>query len=185
MNKSIHNEAFTCDAIPNVTELYYKTKNDSVNKKISGDDFFNKSFSRYNNKANINKASNAIIKQAMVGTYPHTTLSYPNILISNSRLPVAENAKAVINDEGKILFTWSDNSGIKSAKANDKVFLVTYFPAIKKMVYTLHAATRGDCRALLQINKRDGLVAETWISFISKDEREAGDSVYCGNVNLK
>jgi hypothetical protein len=184
MYKDSHNKTIPYGDMTYITGHYYNPNCDGVNKTFPGDEFFNKSFSRYNNKTNINKVSNALINQAMVGTYPHTTISYPNILISNSRLPVAENAKAILNQEGKILFTWSDNSGIKSAKANDKVFLVTYFPGIKKMVYTLHAATRGNCRALLQINKMYGPVAQTWISFISPDERQAGDSVYCGRLNL-
>ncbi len=152
---------------------------------ISGTGFFSKSFGINTNKAaHINKSTNALIKLAMVGTYPHTTISYPNLVISNGRLPGADNASAVINNDCTILFSWSDNSGIKTAKTNDKVILVTYFPAINKIVHTLHAATRGSCQAFLQINKMKGYAAETWIGFVSHDERDAGDSVYAGRVNL-
>lgn len=152
---------------------------------IQGTGLFNKNFGvNGNNAAHINKATNAIINLAMVGTYPDITISYPNLVISNGPLPGPDNASAVINNDGTIFFSWSDNSGIKTAKSNDKVIIVTYFPAINKVVHTLHAATRGSCQAFLQINKMKGYTAETWIGFVSHDERNAGDSVYAGRVNL-
>jgi len=152
---------------------------------ISPNIIFNKRFQTFPDKVlQSNKQVNAFINQAMAGTYQHTSIWYPNIAMSNGLLPAAEDAKVAIKKDGSILFSWSDNSGIKTAKTNDKVFLITYFPAIKKLVYTLHAATRGSGQALLQINKPRGCAMETWIGFVSHDERYSGDSVYAGKVML-
>ena len=128
--------------------------------------------------------SDSITNLVMAGTYSFTTINYPNALISSGLLPGAENASATITRDGDILFKWSDNSEIKTAKTNDKVMLVTYFPATKQIVYTLHAATRVGCQALLPFNKYRGKIAETWIGFVSHDGKDAGDSAYAGRVHL-
>ena len=162
-----------------LTECLYSTK---IPK---GSGLFDKSLRGYYGESNRNKRRfNALINLAMVGTYPLTSISYPNLLISRGLLPGAENANAVLRSDGDILFSWSDNSGTKIAKSNDKVMLVTYFPATKEIVYTLHSATRGSCQAVLHINKIQGFPVDTWVGFVSHDERDAGDSVYAGRVNL-
>jgi hypothetical protein len=135
-------------------------------------------------KAAQNKVINSFINLAMVGTYLNTTISYRNLLMSNGHLPGAENARATRNNQGDIIFTWCDNSGVNTANTNDKVILITYFPAIKKMVYTLHATNRGNGCALLSNGKMKGFTAETWIGFVSHDERNISDSVYAGRVEL-
>ena len=176
----------TQKSLPGITgttvhsEVYPRSR-----QQILQPDFFNNRLPLYGNKgAHDNKAAKAFVNLVMAGSYLHTTISYPNLIISNGRLPGAENANATLNNDGDIVFTWADNSGITTANTDDKVILITYFPAIKKMIYTLHAATRGSCRALLQINKMKGYTAETWVGFVSNDERDAGDSVYVGKVNL-
>ena len=168
------------------TEHHNKTQTfNDFNKPFSGTDFFHKNFQPYGNKATgSDRATRSLLNMTMVGTYPHSTIHYPNILIAKGFLPGAENATAALNNDGNIVFSWSDNSGTKNAKPNDKVILVAYFPAIKKIIYTLHAATRAGCQALLQINKMQGNAAETWIAFSSNDGKDAGNGVYAGRVHL-
>lgn len=127
---------------------------------------------------------NSLINLAMMGSYTNTSGCYPKILISHIAIPAAENAKVVRCDDGSLLFKWQDNSGVKDARANDKVILLTYFPALKKTVYTLHPATRASCQAVLKMEEMKGFLAETWIGFVSHDERNAGNSVYAGSVSL-
>ena len=152
---------------------------------IPGAAFFNKTFGiNGTNGTQFKKVTNALINQAMVGTYPNTTISYPGLTVSKVPLPGPDSPNAVVNYDGYILFSWSDNSGIKTAKPNDKVILVTYFPATNKIIHTLHAATRRSGQALLHVNKMNGFAVETWIGFVSDDERDAADSVYAGRVIL-
>lgn len=138
----------------------------------------------YNKNTHRTRCNDAFTNLVMAGTYSLATIHYPNALISSGPLQGAENASAAITRDGDILFKWSDNSGIKTAKTNDKVMLVTYFPSTKQIVYTLHAATRAGCEALLPFNKYRGKTAETWIGFVSHDGRDAGDSAYAGRVQL-
>ncbi len=129
-----------------------------------------------------NKAVNALLNVVMAGTYINTNISYPTIIRSNGSIPEAENAHVSSNNNGGIIFTWTDNSGTGNANTNDKVILIAYFPILKKMIYLLHAATRGTGKALLTMNTMRGNVADTWIGFVSHDESEAGKGLYAGRV---
>jgi hypothetical protein len=121
---------------------------------------------------------------AIVGTYPDTAIDYAKVLISKGPLPAAVNASAVADTDKNILFRWEDNTGTGTAKANDKVILVAYFPDVKKAFFTIGAAMRKDGEALLETTQDRGKIAETWIGFLSNDEEDAADSVYCGKVDL-
>ncbi|MEO6672002.1 MAG: DUF6266 family protein [Ginsengibacter sp.] len=152
-------------------------------KPFSGTGFFNKSFPAYGDTGTgYNRATSALMNLAIVGTYPSTSLHYPLILISKGPLPSAENAPAVINIDNNILFSWADNTGTGTAKANDKVILIAYFPVLKQIIYSLQSATRADCQAVLETNKMHGYTAETWVGFLSCDENDAANSVYAGSV---
>lgn len=121
---------------------------------------------------------------AIAGTYPDTAIDYPQVLVSKGPLPPAKNPTSVADSEGNIFFGWEDNSGNGTAKPDYKVILVAYFPADKTAIFTIGAATRKDCQAMLPIVRKQNQQAETWIGFLSDEEKDAADSVYCGKVLL-
>ena len=152
---------------------------------FSGTGFFNKSFPAYGNTGTgHNRATSAIMNLAIVGSYPGINISYQLILISKGVLPAAENANASVNNEGNIFFSWTDNSGTGTAKASDKVILLAYFPAARQIVYSLSAAVRADCQALLITSAMKGFEVHSWIGFLSEDEKDAANSIYTGELAL-
>ena len=152
-------------------------------KAFTGSGFFNKSFPSYGDTGTgYNRATSALMSQAIVGAYPDTWLSYPKILISQGPLPAAENAVATLQWDGDIFFTWTDNSTTGIAQPDDKVILVAYFPEEGNIIYSLNAGVRSDCQALLVNKDPQGYTAETWIGFISDDEKDASNSVYTGRL---
>ena len=70
------------------------------------------------------------------------------------------------------------------AKADDLVILVAYFPELRQAIFSIGSATRADANALLKTQVLKGFVAETWMGFLSNDEKNASNSGYCGRVNL-
>jgi hypothetical protein len=48
------------------------------------------------------------------------------------------------NAEGNIVFTWTDNTGTGTARADDKVVLAAYFTALRQIIYSLNAGTWAD-----------------------------------------
>ena len=151
---------------------------------FEGTGFFNKTFPSYGETGTgYNRAINTIMDRAITGSYPHSRISYQHVLVSKGLLAGAVNAAAADNEEHNILFNWSDNTGTGTAKATDRVILVGYFPALKQVIYSVDAI-RKDCRAYLETNTMEGYDAETWIGFISADEKDAADSRYTGTIYL-
>ena len=154
-------------------------------KAFSGTGFFTKSFPAYGHTGTgYNRATSAILNHAITGSFPGTSISYPKIFISKGNLPPATEAEVAVDIEGNMLFAWTDNSGIGTAKSNDKVILVAYFPQLKQAITSIGAATRNAGQALLETGMMKGYPAETWIGFLSDDEGNAADSVYTGTVQL-
>ena len=154
-------------------------------KAFSGTGFFSKSFPSYGDTGTgYNRATSAIMNLAVTGSYPHTVISYPLVLISKGPLPGAENAAASVNTERNISFSWTDNSVTGTAKANDKAVLVAYFPEIGQGAYSIGTATRGDMNATLITSQMRGIIAETWMGFLSDDEKNAANSFYTGRVEI-
>lgn len=154
-------------------------------RPFCGTGFFNKTFPAYGHSGTgFNRATSAIMNLAIVGSYPDTAIDYAQVLISRGPLPGAKNALSAVNGEGNILFSWEDNSETGSAKANDKVILVAYFPLTKTSIFTIGTALRKDGQAVLETSNMSGEIAETFMGFLSNDEKDAGDSVWSGRVEL-
>lgn len=152
-------------------------------KPFSGSGFFNTTFPANGaTSTGYNRATSAIMNQAIVKE-PAPALSYPLVLVSRGVLPGAVYASALVNDDGNIVFSWTDNTGTGTAKEKDKVLMVAYFPKSKEAVYEISTGTRKDCKAILKMNAMKG-IAETWIGFVNEDETNAADSVYTGSVSL-
>ena len=154
-------------------------------RAFSGTGFFSKSFPSYGDTGTgYNRATSTIMNLAITGTYPDTAISYSRVLISKGTLPPAENAEVAVDTEGNMLFAWTNNAGMGTAKANDNVILVAYFPELKQAITSIGNATRNAGQALLETSVMKGYAAETWIGFLSNDEKNAADSVHTGRAGL-
>ncbi len=106
-------------------------------------------------------------------------------MISKGHLSAAENAGAVANGSGNIFFRWVDNTGTGTAKATDKVILLAYFADTQQIIYSMQTAKREDCQTVLITNAMTGYTAQTWIRFLSDEEKDAANNVYTRIVILK
>ncbi len=125
----------------------------------------------------------ALMNKAVI-MEPFVSLSYPLVLVSKGILPPAVNAAVVKNEDGNLKFSWKDNTGVGTAKADDKVIMVAYFPSVGISVAGISESQRKDEQAVLRIATMHGYAAETWIGFVNNDESNAADSVYIAPVQL-
>jgi hypothetical protein len=154
-------------------------------RPFSGTGFFNKTFPAYGHSGTgFNRATSALMNLAIAGTYPDTTIDYEQVLISKGPLPPAKNASVAVSSDAEILFSWEDNSQNGTAKSNDKVILVAYFPANKTAIFSIGEAIRKNCQAVLLTRYMQNQEAETWIGFLNNEEQDAADSVYTGKLVL-
>jgi len=154
-------------------------------RAFSGTGFFNKTFPAYaTGSTGYNRATAAIMNLAITGNYPYTRLDYKEVLVSKGPLPGPVNATTITDEKANIIFSWADNSGNGTAKADDVVILVAYFPELRQAVFSIGSATRAECNARLKTEVLNGFVAETWVGFLSNDEKNASNSSYSGRVDL-
>lgn len=152
-------------------------------KAFTGSGFFNRSFPAIGHTGSgYNRATGALMNLAIV-SHPETAIVWPKVLISKGNIASVDAASADVNDEGNIIFGWADNAGTGTAKENDTAILVAYFPEQKEAVFQFSEAKRIDGYALLEMGSKKGVV-ETWLGFLSADEKNAANSVYTGRVSL-
>ncbi len=154
-------------------------------KAFNGTGFFNTSFPAYGHEGSgVNRVTSALLSRAIAGDYPGLQLDYTKLLISKGMLPGAQAAKVVKKANNMLQFSFADNSGIGIAAPGDTAILVAYAPNLQQAVFTLNAGLRKDKKALLNVSALKGELVETWIGFLSKDGKDASDSVWVGRVQL-
>ncbi len=152
---------------------------------FKGTGFFGKTFPAHGHTGSgHNRAASAVMNLAIITTNNGPAISYAKVLISKGALPGVENATAAVGSARNIQFTWTNNSCTGTAKETDQAVLVAYFPGENKVVYSLSGGTRASGSGNLPVGGVAGLAVETWIGFLSNDEKDAADSVYTGTVQL-
>jgi hypothetical protein len=153
-------------------------------KAFTGTGFFDKSFPAFGHTGSgYNRATGSLMNLALV-TNPITAVSWPKVLVSKGGIASVDFATTHLNADGDIVFSWQDNAGTGTAKGNDTAILVAYFPGGKDAVFQFSEATRSAGNAVLAMNRKKG-VAETWLGFLSADEKNAANSVYAGRVEIQ
>ena len=133
-------------------------------------------------KTAYNSAFSYNLKEAISGGYGNAAIQYDNILLTKGKLFNAMDAIAEAA-AGKVKFSWSDDTGIKNAKADDQVILAVYCENKKTALYHLNLGTRADMGAELPIPTAfHGKQVRAWISFISADGKEIADRLYLGEL---
>jgi Family of unknown function (DUF6266) len=132
----------------------------------------------------INNAFAYCIKNAVTGVYPSFTIDYSLALVSRGDLPNAL-APVVTSGAGSLLaFSWTDNSGVGTAKATDQAILVAYCPVQKQAIYTTAGGLRSAVTGELNLLPFAGLAVETYIGFISEDGKNIANSIFTGEVTV-
>ena len=124
----------------------------------------------------------ALLSRAITSAYPNMQLNYQQVLISKGMLPGAQTVKAVKKANNTIQFSFTDNSTMGIASPDDTVILVAYAPDLQQAVFSLHGGFRKDKKAVLNVAALKGHSIETWIGFLSNDEKDASDSVWAGRI---
>ena len=157
----------------------------SFTKPFNGTGFFNKTFPAYGHTGTgHNRVTSALLSLAIIGTYPNMQLDYKRVLISKGKLPGAVNAKLILKPKSVLQFTFTNNTDTGIAAANDAAILVAYCPDLKQAIFTLSGGLRKDGKASLNVVAFKGHSVETWIGFLSSDEKDASDSVWVGRANV-
>lgn len=130
-----------------------------------------------------NSAMSYHIKYAIDGIYPNYAIDYSLAQVSKGNLPNAIAPVATVSGTD-INFTWTDNSGTGIALATDQAILVAYCAETRQTIYTTTGGERSAGAGLLNVAPMAGQTVETWIGFISEDEKDVATSFYTGSFAL-
>ncbi|MBS1566626.1 MAG: hypothetical protein JST39_19740 [Bacteroidetes bacterium] len=131
-----------------------------------------------------NAAVSQIFKSAITGAYPAYQISYPQVLVSRGGLPNVGAPSAAAGAAGKIVWHWTDNTGLGKASASDKAVLVTYCESLGISAFTIAPDLRSSGTATLNVVGFGGQPVHTWLAFTSDDKSEVATSIYTGLVNV-
>ncbi|KAA9041453.1 hypothetical protein FW778_05360 [Ginsengibacter hankyongi] len=132
----------------------------------------------------INNAFGYNIKNAITGMYPSFTIDYSLALVSRGDLPNVLGPAVTAGAGSLVTFSWTDNSGVGTAKATDQAILVAYCPLQKQAIYTTVGGLRSDLAGELNLLPFSGLAVETYIGFIAEDGKSVATSIFTGEVTV-
>lgn len=132
-----------------------------------------------------NAAMSYTLANAITGTYPDYSIDPSKVLVSRGSLAPAASASATPAGGGTVTFAWEDNSGIGSAKQTDKALLVVANPAKSEAVFDTAGAERTEItQDIIVPADWIGEEVETYMGFISEDNKEVANSVYLGTITI-
>ncbi len=131
-----------------------------------------------------NAAMSYTLANAITGAYPDYEIDSSKVLVSRGALTSATNASAK-PENGNIVFSWDDNSGVNSAKQTDKTLIAVLNPTKGEAITDTAGAERSQGTQTLALPADwTGDDLHTYLGFISEDGKEIANSVYLGTVSL-
>jgi len=123
------------------------------------------------------------IKNVIKGTFPNQEIACNKLLVSKGTLKSAQNC-VVTQTTDTLQFSWDTNPQMAWPESTDQVMMLAYFPASKKVAYSLYGNSRlsGSDELDIPVDLR-GEYMETYVSFIAADRKGVADSIYTGSFN--
>lgn len=130
-----------------------------------------------------NAAMSYNMKNVLQGEYPYINMDYSQMRVSEGDLMPAQLASVEQVLDG-LRFSWFTDPATPWPDYTDQVMLLSFFPALGKIVYQLYGPERSVGSATLSLSApMQTEYMETYISFISADRSKTANSVYTGNFN--
>jgi len=130
-----------------------------------------------------NQAMSYHMKNAVEYVDPDFVMLYNKVLISKGDLLGVQNPVVTASGGNGLKYDWINNSGQGEAKPNDQLVVVVYEPLSAQFYYVFNPGKRLDTTANVVLPSFfTGLEVQSWITFVSADEKAYATSVYMGVV---
>ena len=131
-----------------------------------------------------NSAMSYTLANAISGAYPDYAIDPSKVLVSRGSLATAANA-SVAAAGGNIDISWTDNSGVGSAKQTDKALIAVLNTTKGEAITDTAGAERTEgTQTIIVPADWSGDEVQVYIGFISEDHREVANSVYLGAIEI-
>jgi Family of unknown function (DUF6266) len=136
------------------------------------------------NSVSFKKILNQNVRNCYSCDSPKLQIDYSKLIITQGILPLAPGISVSSPKEGKLLFRWTDDSGIGNSRADDQVFVAIYSRQAKKWVFNLNAGQRSSGYCRIDVKWFNSKRLQAYIGFESSDGIWVSDSFYAGEVNV-
>ena len=128
-------------------------------------------------QTSFNAAMSYLIRNAVKGEGLDLSIDYAKVLVSRGSLMPVFNAEGIVKD-GKVTFTWTDNSGMGDAAKSDVAMPLAYNKDKGEAVYLTHAATRAEATAELILPASwDGDALAIYLGFADEQGTQMANSI--------
>jgi hypothetical protein len=131
-----------------------------------------------------NKSLSYNIRNAIAGDYPSFTINYEQVILGRGDLLNVLMPKAASLSKGTITFSWTDNSGVGSARATDQAFVAVYCEALEDWETGDGGSQRNAGSYTLDVTAFSGKEVQTYIGFVSSESKFVSTSLYAGSANI-
>jgi Family of unknown function (DUF6266) len=131
----------------------------------------------------LNKAFSAN-KDAITGVFPAFTIDFAKAVLSSGTILNADVASAASTAAGKVVFTWTDNSDGVGALSSDLAYVAVYNEQLKRWVQNSKIAARSAGTCTIDTPAFSGKTVQTYIGFMSADQKKISPSLFTGAVNV-
>jgi Family of unknown function (DUF6266) len=131
----------------------------------------------------LNKAFSAN-KAAITGVYPAFVIDYAEVVLSSGSILNVDVVNATSTVAGKLVFTWTDNSDGVDALSSDTAYVAVYNEQMKRWVQNPKIAARSAGTCTLDVPAFSGKALQTYIGFMSADQKKISPSLFTGAVNV-
>jgi hypothetical protein len=131
-----------------------------------------------------NRALSYNMRDAIIGDYPEFKINYPYVVLGVGDLRNVESPTLSSDSEGRLTFSWRDNSNEGSARATDQSFAAVYCEQLKRWITLEPGPQRNAGSYTLDVPAFSGKAVHAYIGFLSADARFVTTSLYAGSVNI-
>jgi hypothetical protein len=129
-----------------------------------------------------NRALSFNMRDAIIGNYPEFRINYPYVILGMGDLRNVETPNVSSYSEGRLTFSWRDNSNEGSARATDQSFAAVYCELLKQWRAWNHGPQRNAGSYTLDVSAFSGKAVHTYIGFLSADAKFVTTSLYAGSI---
>ena len=118
------------------------------------------------------------------GSYPTLRIDYPKLILTKGKLPNPPALSVSPLKPGKLVFRWTDNSGIPESLPSDLLFVAVFNCKSCRWIFKVDVAERSACYYSMDATMFQGKPVQVYAGFISEDSHRISTSLFLGEVRV-
>ena len=131
-----------------------------------------------------NRLMNENTQDGFKGHYPALRTDYAKVILTKGRLPNPPALSVCSPKLGKLVFRWTDNSGIQESLPSDLLFIGVYNRETCRWIFKVDAADRSARRYTMDATVFQEKPVQVYAGFISADSGRISTSLFLGEVRV-